>query len=204
MNFFDKIKGKLFPKQEKPNAAAPFVKEQLKRSEKHKYEFDEWLDSRELFQLLNFLQEHYHLSKEGKENQGMIRVLHGNSSNGFMFRYPQNCSKQSFSFLFDYFAQRVKELGYYQYLADVKYFTRKKDKNEFVEEVSRYYLKPSFRRNQTPEGEKAEQLYGNILIEHYSIDDVPSHIKFLANNYTDHKFKEARPFEDLINKIKPS
>jgi hypothetical protein len=174
----------------------PLVHEIIIRSEQEQEQYKKWVNSPEKDSFLNFIKQQYELSKDGKEDQSMIRILDSSPSCGFMLRYPENFSVENFHHLFDYLKDRVLEMGYKPYMSDRKMYTS----NDRAEMVERHHLKPP--RDMKMYGkEKLDQMYGNISIELNKIDDVPTHIRFLCNNYSDSAFIPARDFDELMNKL---
>ena len=69
-----------------------------------------------------------------------------------------------------------------------------------MQETERYYLKP---QRGLSSGSKAQQFFGNILIEFTSTDGRAAHIKLMANVYSDANFEPPLPFVDLVHVIFP-
>ena len=204
MSYFDQIIDKLFPSNKNSNLNAsnpqPFVHETIERNSKEKAEYQEWLKDNSAQQTTTFIKLQYQQSHYKNENINLFRALHSESSNGFMLRYLTDIQIIEFQFLFDYLKDKTKELGYISYQSDRKIFDRKNN----VETIERHYLKPSWRKLNLKENNstgKMNQLYGNINIELFKIDNEPTHLKFMANNYNDSKFQEALPFNELLNHI---
>ena len=197
MGFFQKVIQRLFP----PKATSgklPFFSGSIDKNRSRGKDYETFLDSNEKERVLDFIRHQFHLFKTGEEDLNMIRILKTDSSNGFILRYPEQFNVRSFRFLFDYFKDKVAELDYYLYTSDERAYERK----NHIETIERHYLKPSLRRfREAKPGEPIDQIFGNVLIELYFTDDTPSYIKLLANNYNDHKYKEARNFDELIDHL---
>lgn len=195
MSFIDRLARKLFSNEkEKPQSEA-FHRQELKRPYDEIAAYNEWYKSQDRNIILSLILHQYDQSKDENEDQANFRFLHAGHSNGFMLRAPQGPEPVVFQHLFDYFRDRLKEINYTLYTSDKRDFV----KGEQVETIERHYLKPSWRVLNAPEREgKMNQLYGNITIEFYKQNDLPTHMKFLCTHYVDHKFEEALPFESLI------
>ena len=116
------------------------------------------------------------------------------SSNGFAIFQQESYTLTvwDYRFLQLDIASKLRELGYVLKLSDV----RSKSKLNGVEQIFRYYLKPSVKLK---EGKRAVQLFGNVSLEVILRDDKPYMFKCLANSYNDQHFHPARPFDELVN-----
>jgi hypothetical protein len=92
-------------------------------------------------------------------------------------------------------SRRVLALGYQQVSLDRKL----EEINEQVKQTEKFYFKPPLQMPQ--EGEPITQLYGNISLEKVSINNTPSYIKLLAAIYSDRNYQDAKPFDELMDKL---
>jgi hypothetical protein len=92
-------------------------------------------------------------------------------------------------------SRRIIALGYEQVSLDRKL----EEVNEKVKETEKFYFKPPL---QLPkEGELISQLYGNISLEKIRINQQPSYFKLLASVYSDRLYYDAKPFDDLMDRL---
>ncbi|WP_338763416.1 hypothetical protein WAF17_19570 [Bernardetia sp. ABR2-2B] len=202
MDFLDGIFKKLFPKR---NKTIPLIKENLKRSEKDKLEFQIWTSSGDARYWFARIHESYHAKKQGLSSQDIdVHLFASAASNGIAITYTNAMSSKQFRFLFDKLKESILQLPYpYKlYTSDRAHYERV----NYVETIEKHYLKPVYGTNNEVETElktdgQLPQFYGNILIEHIQIDGEPSFIRLLANIYSDRLFLDALPFEELIEKI---
>jgi hypothetical protein len=191
MNFFDYIRNKLFSGGQPENY--PVIHEELKRKEKEVEKYEKWKISPSCNELLSFVHSQFELSKLELEDQSMIRVLNTKSSYGFMLRFPNHLSVSEFEHFFDLLKEKFIEYGYKSYSSDRKIYNRP----DHVEKVERHFIKPRLKNLKPP----LNQLFGNITIELISINDTPTHIKFLCNNFHDASYTNPLSMDELMQVI---
>ena len=189
MAFFDQIVNQLFP--QKSNKNEILLHEPIKRSKSYLDDYTMWTKSFKRFDILNAVYNSYELKKQGVIGDPDVHLLETNRSNGFAISYNERMNKEEFVFLFDWFGERTKELNYKRANSDVTVTA----KNGIIETLSRYYFKPGV--NFAQPKDRINQQYGNILIEHITVDDHPTYIRFIVNNYNDRQYNEADDFEKL-------
>lgn len=200
MSWFDFIKNKISKaSRDADQHHLPFLHEPLERKQEEKEAFKNWQESHQRQQMLDFIDHQYQLALKEQGDGAMFRMMKGNTSNGFMLRYPTGISSGDFTHLFDFLKERIRSMGYVVYTSDRRIY----DRPEYVETIDRHYLKPSIKAKLRMEEnkEKFGQLYGNVHIELYKVDDRPTHIRFLCHNYQDHKFYDALDFRELIERL---
>ena len=160
-----------------------------------------------------FLDE-YELWKEAKLNEEMIAQIQAartardenptasinyyrhaeNMSNGFYVQASAEWNTTDYSFLVQWFIDKIITLDYY-----VNNATREAVvENGELTTVEMFYLKPKLKyRMEMP----YNQLFGNIIIEHIIKDEQSSLVKLMANVYSDRNFKDPYNFEDLLNEL---
>lgn len=198
MSFFKKIVGQVFGSKDEPeNSKEPFVHETIKRPAQELEGYEDWKKSAARNYAVSFITSQYRNAFDSDENVSVFRALKSASSNGFMLRRVEDITALEFQHLFDLLREKTLEFAYLGYMSDRRMFNRK----DYVETVERHYLKPSWKNNtkSTNTTGKMYQLFGNIHIELFKIDDEPTHLKFLAHHYSDHKFHEPMPFEELVD-----
>ncbi len=202
MDFFDDIFKKLFPKRSK---TIPLIKENLKRSEKYKYEFQTWVLSNDAMYWFARVYESYHLKRQGQPSPDIeVHLFASPASNGVAITYTNAMSSKQFRFIFDKLKESILQLDYpYKlYTSDRAHYER----TNYIETIEKHYLKPVYGTNKEVEkklktDKQLPQFYGNILIEYIQVDGEPSFIRLLANIYSDRLFLDALPFEELLEKI---
>ena len=189
MSFFDNLYKQLFSTPDKPVD----ISETLTRSDQFLADFQEWKNSPRPYELIKKLKTGYDLKKEGAESDLHLSLYNSIYANGFYFTYNSLMSKRDFLFMFDLFREIVLKMGYFLSTSDI----RIREKAGNIEITEKHYLKP---QNRNQEG-LLEQLYGNVLIEHVSINNVPSYIKIMANIYADSNYKKALEFDEFVERL---
>ncbi|TAD99928.1 MAG: hypothetical protein EAZ97_07470 [Bacteroidetes bacterium] len=191
MSFFDQIFEQLFPSG-KPNLP---IEEKINRSELDKNAYFRWLNEGRYRFFLDKIKKAYWLKKENLTSDIEIHLLKINGSNGFAITYSDWFGQKDFQFLFDFFKEKMQNLSYQHYTSNRLIY----DKEKYVETVEKHYLKPPIN---LPENNKpSDQKYGNVLIEHISINKKPSYIKLMANYYEDQHHQKPLPFDDLVKEL---
>lgn len=191
-NFFDELFNKVF----KPSDKSPMkVKENFVINEIDQSDLDLWIESQESADLFSLIYKNYHFKRTGINDRPQVHILDTPYANGFAVTYEEPFDLKSFSRLFLAFSQRILALGYEQVSLDRKF----EEINDQVKVTEKFYFKPPF---QLPaEGELISQLYGNVALEKVSIDNKPSFIKLLATVYSDRLYQDAKPFDQLMDRI---
>ncbi len=190
MSYFDTIYQRLFAGKNK--AQKLDIDELIKRSESFLSRFEKWKTSEKSHDFLTEIWESYFWRKRGIDKTPKLVFFESRNSNGFAIHYSADFDKNSFHFLLDYFADRVKNLGYRL----VTSRNSLRDKGEYVERKEMHYLKPKHDFTLP-----IDQKFGNVQIEYIKRDNEPKQIKLLANSYQDRKYKEAQSFESLAENV---
>lgn len=182
----------LFKTQENNNP--PVLHKPVIRTDAQKHGYEVWKLNDHKDYIVGFL--HKQFETYWQEQQATLAdellILNTPQSMGFIYAYqPIQTGSTEFKYLFDYLKERVVQLNYKVYMSDVKSFAR----NSYEETVERHYLKPRF--TWPFEGERVNQLYGNITIELLLHNDLPLQIKFVCQPYSDHKYASPLSFRDL-------
>ncbi|HCX23873.1 MAG: hypothetical protein CMB80_28180 [Flammeovirgaceae bacterium] len=191
MAFFDQIVEQLFPQKSGKNEI--LVHEPIKRSESFQEDYSRWVKSFKRVDLLKSVYSSYELKKQEVIGDPDVHLLQSNISNGFAVSYNDRIGKDDFVFFFDWLSEKTNQLDYRRTNSDVTVTAR----NNQIETLARYYYKPKISAGTTEK--LIDQQYGNILIEHISIDDRPTYIRYIVNNYRDRKYTEAEDFEKLAD-----
>ncbi|GAB3329779.1 hypothetical protein GCM10027429_06140 [Marivirga atlantica] len=186
MSFFDAVYNKLFKKHE-PNTVLSH--KALKRSEKERVSFKDWLQDDVSSTLLEKIHKAYHLKRTDIEGEIPILLFRSVYANGFAIKNNIEVSDRDFHFLLDYFKHKLLALGYRQAGSDSKVTA----KDGFVLTVDKFYMKPPL-QVEPP----IDQLYGNIAIELHLMDDKPNYLKLMASIYSDRMYKEHQDFDELV------
>jgi hypothetical protein len=191
-SFFDDFFKKVF----KPSGEAPLrVKENFTVKEAERSDLDAWLQLEESEQLLSLIYKNYHFKRSGIDAQPQVFIFESPYANGFAVTYDEPFDLQSFSRIFLAFSQRIIDLGYEQVSLDRKF----EEINDQVKVTEKFYFKPPLQRLGT--GDLIDQLYGNMTLEKVSVDNKPNFIKIMATVYSDRLYQDARPFDQLIDRL---
>jgi hypothetical protein len=191
-NFFDDLFKKVF----KPSGETPMrVKENFTIKDAERADLAQWLKLEESEQLLSIVYKNYHFKRSGIDTHPQVHILDSPYANGFALTYEEPFDLKSFSRIFLAFSQRILALGYEQVSLDRKF----EEINEQVKVTEKFYFKPPL---QLPvAGELITQLYGNVTLEKVSVDNKPNFIKLLATVYSDRLYQDAKPFDQLMDRI---
>jgi hypothetical protein len=191
-NFLDDLLKKVFKSSER----APLNhKENFRLKEGEEADVEEWLRSEQSVELLKLVYKNYHFKKANINDHPQVHILESPYANGFAVTYEKPLDAKTFSRLFLAFSRRVLALGYEQVSLDRKI----EEINENVKLTEKFYFKPPL---QVPvEGELISQLFGNISLEKVTVDNHPSYIKVLATVYSDRLYQDARPFDQLMDRL---
>lgn len=193
-DFFEKVKGSLFPPESKPHQ--PLIHEIIERSEDEMRIFQAWKKSIRKEQLLNSLSG-WLLKTPGCQNSTQFaRIVNEKAANGFVVycenEYLSQVEAQHFT---DYLKEKIEELGYSCQLSDSRTFI----KDGSAESSDRYFLKPPNKPSFFDE--PLNQEFGNVLIQCQKVDEKPIYIKLMRCFYQDRKYLKPRTFEDLLKHL---
>jgi hypothetical protein len=188
MALFDDIWEQLFPEQ--PDRHPVAVKEALVRSAPYLQQYEEWKSSSQSLALISEIEKAYYKKRNQVAGFYQIHLLQSGPANGFALSYHPEIGEQAFKFLFDYWRDRMLNLGYQ--LKNTDRHTR--EMPDHVQTTEKHYLKPPVKPKKLP----INQQYGNVLLEHVQINRQPSFLKVQVNIYADHLYTEAHSFDDLV------
>lgn len=191
-NYFDQVWQKLFPSKENVPLQ---MKENFILKDKEVQELEDWIHSEAATSLFSLIYRNYHFKRTQINESPEVHLFTSSYANGFAISYEAPLDLSSFSLLFLGLSRRVLALGYQQVSLDRKL----EEINEQVKQTEKFYFKPPLQMPQ--EGEPITQLYGNISLEKVSINNTPSYIKLLAAIYSDRNYQEAKPFDELMDKL---
>lgn len=191
-NFFEDFLKNVFGSPEKTPMK---VRENFVVKESEWADLQEWMESESSKDLLGLVYKNYHFKRGGINASPQVHSFESPYANGFAVTYDEPFDQQSFSRLFLAFSQRILALGYQQVSLDRKL----EEVDDQVKVSEKFFFKPPL---QAPaEGELISQLYGQVILEKVSVDNKPSFIKVLATVYSDRLYQEARPFDQLMDRI---
>lgn len=171
------------------------VKENFLLKEVEQVDLDSWINSEEAERLFALVYKNFHFKRAQINGHPQVHIFESPYANGFAVTYEEPFDLKSFSRLFLAFSRRVLALGYEQVSLDRKF----EEINEQVKVTEKFYFKPPI---QLPaEGELISQLYGNVALEKVSVNNKPSYIKLLATVYSDRLYQDAKPFDQLMDRI---
>ncbi|MBC6368389.1 hypothetical protein [Algoriphagus sp. AK58] len=191
-NFLDDLFKKVF----KPSEKLPVnVKENFSLKDSDREDLEQWLDSQESKDLFSLIYKNYHFKRAQINESPQVHIFTSPYANGFAVSFEPPLDLKSFSRVFLGLSRRILALGYDQVSLDRKF----EEVNDRVKVTEKFYFKPPL---QLPaEGELISQLYGNVALEKISIDNQPSYIKLLAAVYSDRLYQDAKPFDQLMDRI---
>jgi hypothetical protein len=192
-DFFDDLLKKIFPPKASNQALS--VKENFSVKEKDLQELEIWDHSEGSIALYDLVYRNYHYKRAQINESPEVHVFSSVYANGFALSYGPPLDPNSFSLLFLGLSRRIIALGYEQVSLDRKL----EEVNEQVKETEKFYFKPPLQLPQ--EGELISQLYGNISLEKIRINQQPSYFKLLASVYSDRLYYDAKPFDELMDRL---
>ncbi len=192
MSYFDKLISKIFTGKTYPGSAA--VHEVLNRTSREAQQYDAWKDTTAPHKLLQEVAQAYYYKRTNIRGSLDVHLFNTDYANGFAITYSPAISSQVFKHLFDYLKDKVLQMQYRLVNADRRII----DRENYVETIEKYYLKPAAEMQQTA---PIDQQYGNIVIEYILIDNQPSYIKLLASIYSDSLYKDALSYNEFMQKL---
>lgn len=188
MSFIEDIMGKLFP--EKKQALS--VKENFAQTADEEQAVTLWINSEQGKQALEKVYRNFHLKKAGIKDSPEVHILNTPYANGFAISYEKPFDEKIFSRLFFAFGQRLLDLGYRRVSLDRKM----QEINDKVQVTEKLYYKPPI--SSSDFNQKIDQLFGNVSVEKVSVDNKPSFLKVLVTIYSDHLYRDAKPFDQFV------
>ena len=192
MSFFDKVYTKVFGKPE--NTKTQILHETLTRDSKYTFYYEEWKSSTSCFDTLKLIANSYQKKLIKEDADPKVHVLLSPYSNGLAISFDQTIRVVEFEYLLDYFKDTV--LDHFEYKLEIS-DRQVNEKNNVIETKQKHYLKPI----RPKQNMSIPQLFGNIIIEHITIDEKPSYLKIQANTYNDQLFEKPYKFEGLLETL---
>ena len=194
-NVWDFFKN-FFREAEQSSASRPILREALERSPETKETFEDWKDTLVCRRIISSLAEGYAMYQSMPESvDRALTFLNTPSTKGFAIHFSQtDYSRQDASYLLDLFQGKVRLFNYRLQHSDTRTWSEK----DWVQTVERYYLKP---RQSWAEGQKIDQLFGNITIELTLRNDQPYLLTFRATCYSDRLYADAADFHELMQAL---
>ena len=186
----------LFKQAEASSSAKPYIHELIERSEDELADFEYWKGTLVARRLLDWLSDKYaiHRVMPDKTDRAMS-FLDTASSNGFAIHFGlTQYSRRDVTFLMDWLKEKVQALNYRIQISDRRIYRS----GTIMETVEKHYLKP---RADFTSKEKFNQGYGNITISIVLHDEKVQHLKLIATRYSDHLYKDANDFKQLMQVI---
>lgn len=193
MSFFEDIIQKIFPTE--PSRSNSF-KEVLQRTERYERAYRKWLLSSKKDTILHAISKAYFYKKTNITSRIQVHLFQSNGANGFAISYDPFFGPASFRFLLDYFKEKVQKLSYKIQSSEKQIL----DKKYYIEEKEIYYLKP-FSPSKNKTSSLTNQRYGNVLLEHITIDGRPGYLKVLVTFYADYQFTPVQDYDDFIENL---
>jgi len=200
MSFWNRLK-LLFTKPAQTSENRADAKEELllheviERSENERHQYSIWEQSAQKGEFLKWLSAHFaqyvHTKKKTDEHLTFLMIP---SVNGFVVHFdPKRWDCDDMQHIFDFFKQRLKQLGYWPHVSDIRAVRR----DNLVESTQRHYLKPP-RNFEHPKGEPIPQLFGNIMLTLNFVNERLDSFKFCATSYNDRMYAPAKDFSELM------
>jgi len=191
MAIWDEIYEKLFASKGRQISH----KENFTQTETDEANITEWLDSSQGVDLMNLVHKNYHFKKATINASPAVQIMNSPYANGFVVYFGEPFTEKSFSNLFFAFGQRIVDLGYQKISLD----RRMREINQQVKITEKQYFKPPFATGN--EGEKIDQLFGNVSVEKVLFDNKPSYITVLVTIYSDRLYRDAGSFDQFVELI---
>ncbi|NJL13039.1 MAG: hypothetical protein HC913_08620 [Microscillaceae bacterium] len=192
MSFFQQIIQKLFNRTRTQEGLE--VREPLTRSENEKMAYQQWLTQNGPVLLLEPISKAYYYKKTRLISPIQVHLFQSSGANGFAITYSPTFGEKAFSYLLDFWKDRVLAEGYRPQVAE----RQMKEWPQYVETKEKYYLKPPIHQAAMHKL-LCDQQFGNVLLEHVRIDQRSSYLKVLVTFYVDAQFSPARHFDDFAN-----
>ena len=193
MTFFDKVINQLFSKQQIPeyNGKKYLVQELYSLSKSEELEFETWKQNTESGKLLHSIFQGLQYKIAGmSESNTRYSIYATPQSNGFYILCEDFIETKESKFVLEILKDRIKGMSYYQSHSSKEVY----EQNGNIKTTLSYYLKPKLSNYNLP----LAQLFGNIHIEMLLINDIPDHIKLMANIYSDRNYQKEIPFSELL------
>ncbi len=203
MSFWNRLK-LLFSNPSPKNNNQAEAKEELllheviERSENEAQQYAIWEQSQQKTEFLGWLSAHFQQYQQTKKKTDEhLTFLMIPSVNGFVVHFdPQRWDCDDMQHIFDFFKNRLKRLGYWPHISDV----RAVRKGKVVESTQRHYLKPP-RKFDLPKGEPIPQLFGNVMLSLNFVNERLDSLKFCATSYNDRTYAPALDFDELMHLV---
>lgn len=183
-----------FRDEKMSTAAQPEVHEVIVRTKDEIDAYTRWKSSGVCRLLVDWIDRQHRLLLKSPDNvDESIDFLRTVSSSGFVIHFSKlNYTRDEAVHTLDLFKERI--------LTQLNYRSALSDKRIYMEAgrvitVQRHYLKP---RLQFVEGEKMNQLYGNVAIELIDRNSAPYQLKLSATRYSDHMYSKGMDFGGLF------
>ncbi len=189
--YLDSILGKVFGSTSEKVSH----KENYSLTEEQVYEAERWFSSEEGSELIKKVLKNYHFKRSNINEHPQVHIFQSKYANGFAVTFEDPFSEESFEKLFHSFAARCLKIGYKKVSLDRKI----EEQGQKVIEIEKFYFKPPLQMPE--EGELISQLYGNVAVEKYSVDNRSSYLKVLVTVYSDRLYQDALPFDDFMDQL---
>ena len=166
------------------------LREKIVHTEFFLAEYEQWLVAGLQNDLLQNVREHKAIRSSNPLADSIYFPFRSEASNGFYFISEEEWSNKDYAFVTHFISQQLKNLGYV--LSNSRRDVREKE-GQLICTEDFYFKLPLSSRTQKP----IPQLWGNVILQHHSIDDRSRYVKVMAHIYNDRSYHEAKDFEDL-------
>ena len=188
-DLFDRIK-KLFAQA--ASEQQPATHELFTRSQAEVEVYEQWKRSKRLPRILEGFQARL-AGRLSSEAELMLHFIDTAKSRGFVLLYEEGIiTGNEMRHLMDYFQEQLLTIGYTSYMSDIK----NQMHHDVVVTTERHYLKPKFNFDEA--SATISQRFGNVSIEYIQKNNEPAELKLISNIYSDRKYADARPFQELM------
>ena len=137
-------------------------------------EYEQWQLADLHQDLLQTIREHKAVLSSNPEAYSIYFPYRSTASNGFYFLSEEEWSNKEYAFMTQLFCRRLIAEGYV--LSNSRRDVKEKE-GQLISTQDFYFKLPLASRTQKP----IPQLWGNVLLQHHSIDERTSYIKLMAN-----------------------
>jgi len=157
-------------------------------------DYRQWKSESYHIGLLDHLKELYAIRQSNPQAEVLFHLHDSDGCKGFYFSQESPWTKQDYQFITHYFKEIILAEGYR--LQNSRRLAVSED--EELQQTDRYYFKLPLRsRKEVP----YPQSWGNLNLEHKSIDEKTIYVKLMANTYHDRNFQAPKDFDSLINRL---
>jgi hypothetical protein len=174
-----------------PSGRPVSVHEVYKPSEQDTRQLDQWLDGDRLTMINRLVLDMVNgISAAGKD--AALQYFQHQMTNCVVLKAIDPISQDDMLPLYLHYSTKVKELGYRMVNRDVM----RKEQGKEVQTILKAYLKPPMSFD-IP----IDQLFGNVLLELFKLNNYYQHLKITVSGYSDRKYQQPEPYEAFVSEV---